>query len=348
MRKLMLTFAFSSILVAGFVPAAGAAPITIGNPLTGQFEVGSCEESCTVIMTRVGGPGAVVTSPVDGAIVRWRIVQGSPAFKYRLRVVTPLPGSVFTGSGTSAPVSPPSAGLHAFSTSLPIKAGQMIGIDLEANASIGFLGTSADAYAFHVPPLLDGQTATGEALEGAVAFNADIQRPPTISGISPASGSFQGGTPVTIAGSEFSGATAVSFGSVPAQSFAVVSDTQITAVAPALPPGALPVTVATVAGTATSATGFESQACKVPKLKGKKLKRAKKRTRRTLCRFGKVKKIKGATAKTGKVVKQRPKPGSLLAPGAKIRVVLAPKSQPAGKRSKRDNGSGTRPRSSAG
>jgi spore coat protein U-like protein len=57
--------------------------------------------------------------------------------------------------------------------------------------------------------------------------------PPTVSGLSPTSGSTLGGTPVTISGAGFSGATAVDFGTTPALSFSVESDGSISAVAPA-------------------------------------------------------------------------------------------------------------------
>jgi Chitobiase/beta-hexosaminidase C-terminal domain/IPT/TIG domain/Family of unknown function (DUF6067) len=56
---------------------------------------------------------------------------------------------------------------------------------------------------------------------------------PSISSLSPSSGSNQGGTSVTINGADFSGATAVEFGGVPATSFTVNSSTKITAIAPA-------------------------------------------------------------------------------------------------------------------
>jgi beta-lactam-binding protein with PASTA domain len=57
-------------------------------------------------------------------------------------------------------------------------------------------------------------------------------------------------------------------------------------------------------------------------VKGKTLKAAKKRLRAANCRLGTVTKEKGVTAATGKVVKQRPKPGKVLTAGAKVRVKL--------------------------
>jgi hypothetical protein len=65
--------------------------------------------------------------------------------------------------------------------------------------------------------------------------------------------SHERGTPVSITGSGFAGATAVYFGSVAATSFTVNGDGSIFAVVPAEVPGTVHVTVTTASG--TSATG---------------------------------------------------------------------------------------------
>lgn len=62
--------------------------------------------------------------------------------------------------------------------------------------------------------------------------------------------------------------------------------------------------------------------CRVPKLTGKKLKRARRRLRTADCRIGKVVLSGGTSRKLGRVVKQRPKPGTVLAAGAKVKVTL--------------------------
>ena len=71
---------------------------------------------------------------------------------------------------------------------------------------------------------------------------------PSVSSVSPASGPVGGGTTVTIEGSGFSGATAVSFGATAATSFNVVSDTEIAATAPAEVAGTVDVVIATPYG----------------------------------------------------------------------------------------------------
>ena len=68
---------------------------------------------------------------------------------------------------------------------------------------------------------------------------------PYVSGLSPASGPVAGGTTVIITGTNFTGATAVNFGTTAAESFVVLNETTITAVAPAGSAGTVNVFVTT-------------------------------------------------------------------------------------------------------
>ena len=84
---------------------------------------------------------------------------------------------------------------------------------------------------------------------------------PAVTSVSPAAGSVSGGTGVTIGGCGFTAATAVKFGATAATSFAVVSDTQVTAVSPAHAAGTVDVAVTTLAGTSavSAADNFQFQ-----------------------------------------------------------------------------------------
>ena len=68
--------------------------------------------------------------------------------------------------------------------------------------------------------------------------------------------------------------------------------------------------------------GEAAKSCLVPRLKGRSLKASKRRLREADCRVGKVRTLKGATARTGKVVKQSPLPGQELASGTPVSVAL--------------------------
>jgi hypothetical protein len=81
--------------------------------------------------------------------------------------------------------------------------------------------------------------------------------PPSISSIVPSTGPLLGGTTVTITGTNFTGATSVTFGTVDATAFTVNSATQITATTPPQgTPGAVIVLVTVPGVTASLASGF--------------------------------------------------------------------------------------------
>jgi hypothetical protein len=74
---------------------------------------------------------------------------------------------------------------------------------------------------------------------------------PAVTSISPDAGTVAGGDTVVVRGTKLSGATAVTFGTRPAASFTIVSDTEIRAVTPAASSGTVDVRVTTpVAGSA--------------------------------------------------------------------------------------------------
>ena len=79
--------------------------------------------------------------------------------------------------------------------------------------------------------------------------NHNSEPVPTVTRITPPTGSTSGGTTVTITGTGFTGATKVTFGIVAATRYTVVSDTQITAVSPAEAPGIQNIHITTAGGT---------------------------------------------------------------------------------------------------
>jgi hypothetical protein len=71
---------------------------------------------------------------------------------------------------------------------------------------------------------------------------------PTVTDVNPNGGLTAGGTEVVITGTAFTGVSAVTFGGTPATVYTFVSDTQITATAPARAAGTVQVQVTTAAG----------------------------------------------------------------------------------------------------
>jgi hypothetical protein len=83
-------------------------------------------------------------------------------------------------------------------------------------------------------------------------YTAFVSGAPTVTGVAPAMGPTTGGTSVTITGTNFTGATTVDFGSVPAPSIVIASDTQIVATTPAEAAGRVDVTVTNTGGTSAT------------------------------------------------------------------------------------------------
>jgi hypothetical protein len=300
--------------------AAQASTITVGSVLPITFASKPFGQVKTIFNTTLPEKGANLVSPVDGAIVRWR-TQGAIGGPFYLRVLHPNGKGAYTAAGTSGPATPVGSGLQTFAANLPIHSGDLIGVDPTGTTDeIGFAPAPGAAYAFVFPPPLDGSTVAPSGTESGeeIELSAEVQPIPAISSVAPSSGSIAGGETVTIKGENFTGASAVKFGTNPAASFTVDSDTQITATTP---PNAKPVRV-DVSVTSFAGTSVESRedrfnytACVVPKLKGKKLKGVRTALRDARCKLGRVK-----GNRHGKVASQRPKAGRILAPGSKVNV----------------------------
>jgi hypothetical protein len=325
MGRLGLAAAVVMSVCALFATAAQASTITVGSVLPVTFASTPFEQVKTQFNTALPEKGANLVSPTDGVIVRWR-VQGAKGGPFFLRVLHPNGKGAFAAAGTSGPATPAGTGLQTFPTNLLIHAGDLIGID-PSNASdeIGIATVAGASFASIFPPPLDGATVapSGTTSGQEIELSAEVQPTPVIADVSPASGSVAGGTKVTITGTDLAGASAVKFGTKPAAAFTLDSETQITATAPrSAKAGRVDVTVTTIAGTSAAVRGdrFTYVACTVPKLVGKSLKAAKRRLGFAGCKLGKVTKVPAPASKIGKVVKQTPKAGRVLAPKSKVSV----------------------------
>lgn len=326
-RRLVIAMACVASALALTAASAQAAQIRIGSVLPEKFTPTAFERVQTFFNTALPESGASIASPVDGAIVRWQI-QGASGGPFYLRVLHPNGKGAYEAAGTSLPATPLDESLQTFSSNLKIKAGDLIGIDpTQATDKIGVAETSGASFATIFPPPFDGsvvppsQTVDGKEVELA----AEVVPVPEVASITPNFGSVTGGTVLTISGRYFSNASSVKFGTTPAASFSVDSDTEITATAPAaLRPGTVDVTITTIAGdnANTRYDDYVYRACVVPNVKNKTLPKAKSLLRRRGCKLGHVKKVEVPAKKEGKIIKQTPKVGKILAPGARVRVNL--------------------------
>lgn len=307
--------------------ATASAQITLGQLATATTPAFNCNYGSPYdeLQTQVAA-GNSYAAPSSGAITSWSTQVGAnPGQMLGMKVYRPAGFGTFQVVGQDGPRAL-SAGLNTFAVNIPVQPGDIVGIFLPAGVHADCLietGLTGDVISYQ-----EGNSPVGSSFaiqntysEERLNISATLLPPPTISAITPTEGSISGAG-VVITGTNFASVTGVSFGSVPA-AFTVNSEGQITTTAPpSTTLSAVPVTVTTAAGSATSAQAFAYKGCKVPQLKGKKLKAAKKKLSKAGCKPGKVKKLHGATAKSGKVKKQNPKPGKILAPGAKIKITL--------------------------
>jgi IPT/TIG domain/PASTA domain len=287
-----------------------------------------------------GSSVATYRVPTDGVITSWRTNAAAGAGQeLTFKVFRPLGGKKYLIVGHDGPRLLVPGIVNNFVTNLPVKAGDLIGSnDMNASAvpnACLFPGSPTDINIY--PPLgnaADGATVEEDGNNAGYKANvaASYQPVPTVGPISPSTGPTTGGTSVLISGSNFAEVKQVVFGTTPA-AITVNSESTITATAPpTVAAASVPVTVTTSGGSATAAQMFTytavtapapiAKTCKVPKLEGKKLKGAKKAIRNRGCKVGHVGKEKGVTAKSGEVVKQNPKPGTIRAAGSKVFVKL--------------------------
>ena len=340
LRVLALSAVIAAWLLTG--SSAQAAIVTVGSPLSASFAPGTVGAGGIVgINSALGEPGAHVTSPVDGAVIGWKVLgEGGP---FELRVLRPEAAGTFLAVAAGAPETLGTYGLGNFTTDLPIKAGEIVAIQAAEKTRLGtaiFDAPGSTAATWSILPESVAAAPDGGAPESEVGFNATVLPAPSIASVTPISGPVSGGTSVIVSGTDLTDVLGVTFGSVPAAAYNVTSEGQLIAIAPA-GAGAVPINVTTEAGTATSAQSFTYSApapaappappvgpmgaaparCVVPRLKGRKLKAAKKKVKVADCKVGKVTKT-ASVGKVGKVVKQRPNAGTTRAPGSKINVVL--------------------------
>ncbi len=174
----------TALLAAMLWAPVGSADTTIGayvnqNPAT----TGTCgyktaaERPCLFVDTII--PALATTAPCDGTVTRFRL-NGlpKPNNHYRLRVVRKNADGSFTGTASSAPVTIATDGVNEYLTSLPIAAGEYIGVDFgDSTEEFGLRWVeqpATGAYFFNAFPA-DGGTAlrTGSSVISYL-YNADV------------------------------------------------------------------------------------------------------------------------------------------------------------------------------
>ena len=244
-----ITFTVRTISVSGssfraFFPVSNTTP-------------GSATSAPGILLASVGTITQTLTTDAGTNAILARIQRGSTADTGSFTMTATCVGTPPPAISSIAPTSGPAAG----GTSITINGSNFTGVDQVRfdTSLVSVTPTSDTQITVAAPAHAAGPVGVAVLKNGAASavFNSYTYiAAPSVTSVAPASGGAAGGNSVTVTGTGFTGATAVSFGGSPAASFTVNSATQITATAPA-GSGTVNVTVTTPGG--TSATGAGNQ-----------------------------------------------------------------------------------------
>jgi hypothetical protein len=234
-------------------PAGGTAVTITGNSFSGATSVSFGVNPATSFTVN-SNTSITATAPAGTAGSRVDITVTGPG-----GTSSTLPADQFTYGPQVTRVAP-ATGSPAGGTSVVIT-----GAGLTGATAINFGSTPATSFTVN-----SATSVTAVTPAGSGSVNVTVTTPagtspisssdtfvytspvPSVSSVSPASGSTAGGNTVTLGGNGFTGATTVSFGGNPATGITVLSSTVITAVAPAGSAGTVDVTVTTPGGTSAA------------------------------------------------------------------------------------------------
>lgn len=157
--------------------------------------------------------------------------------------------STFSTASSTIP-----AGVHSTPNLGPINAATLFSAPLTSAAGLPAV-TANTTYYYAAWVMVGGTWSPGAVLQFTTASTSATSTAPTVTSLSPTSGTTAGGTSVTITGTGFTGATGVSFGGAPATMTATTSATSITVTSPATTTaGTVDVTVTTPLGTSATSS----------------------------------------------------------------------------------------------
>ncbi len=247
-----------ALLGGALAPARGLAlVVTLGTP-TASFGANQSLSSCSsCTQFQLIAPGYALTAPAAGRVTVWRASGRGPL---ALRILRPGSGGLVAVASSGA-VS--LAGTGTFAVSLPIAAGDQVGVDLlpttapTPSAQLHFANLSGALFGQVQPAAADGAALNaGSQASGAISLNADVAIAPVATGLDVTSGSTAGGTPVSITGRFLDGVTSVTVGGTPA-SFTLGPAGQLLVRSPAHAAGGpLDIVVSGAGGTSTLPAAF--------------------------------------------------------------------------------------------
>ncbi|MBW3507900.1 putative Ig domain-containing protein [Janthinobacterium sp. NKUCC06_STL] len=244
--------------------SGGVAPYTYA-PDSGTWPPGISVSSSGVISGTVTATGAYVFSV--------KVTDSTPGTpqevikNYSVSIAIPILSitpTTLTAGGLATPYSQQMSTANGTAPyTYVVESGALpTGLNMSSSGLISGTPTALGTYNFVIKStdVTGGNGPYNTSRSYSLVINA--QPPPTITGVTPASGPASGGTAVTITGTGFSGVTALKFGANNGVAVTVVNTTTMTATSPAGSAGTVNVTVTASGG--TSATGAANQFTYIP------------------------------------------------------------------------------------
>ncbi len=162
---LLVAAALAGAVLAGGASSAAAtnppATVTLGSTAPASpsdiLDNTACSGSCTFVPFSNLVPELQV--PATGTVTSFSVNTGSTGGIVELRVLTPGSGGAFTGAGTGPSEKLATGGVNTFPVSMPVQAGDVLGLDNATSALIfDDVGSTVSA-AYYSPSLNDGATA---------------------------------------------------------------------------------------------------------------------------------------------------------------------------------------------
>lgn len=149
-------------LLASTVASAGAdtQTVTLGSTLgTPSQNICVSGFNCTYVPFHLNLSTPELQVPFDGTVTSFSVNSGSATGKVELRVLRPAGNGEYTGAGTSPKETLAATGVNTFVVSLPVKAGDVLGLDNDSSAIL--FDTSDPTYitAVYSPGLADAATS---------------------------------------------------------------------------------------------------------------------------------------------------------------------------------------------
>ncbi|MHB8691511.1 MAG: IPT/TIG domain-containing protein, partial [Solirubrobacteraceae bacterium] len=264
--------ATETYVVEGTVRAGDQVSIQLDNVTNAKVSTGNALTISTTsdtVTAQTAAPGYDLTTPQAptglSAVSLSSNAAGATGVTYKFGFTTGnSTGALVSGQGKIVVAAPPGTALPgcltATNTTTSTSIGGCTGTASNSGATETYVveGTvrAGDHVSIHLDNVTNPGASTGDALTisttsdttaaSTPTYQIGHAAPPSVSAVDPRSGPTSGGTPVTITGSNFTGATSVTFGPTAATNLTVVSDTQITASDPA-GSGTVDVTVTTPA-----------------------------------------------------------------------------------------------------